>query len=65
MSRAMANAPRTKLPPEKRVCRWEHDEDMDAWETTCDGTWQFTTGTPAENNAKFCPYCGGEIEEVK
>ena len=48
----------------KRVCEWTHDADMDAWETACDNAWQFTEGTPADNKAKFCPYCGGEIKEV-
>lgn len=43
-------------------CQWTRDEDG-IYSTECDGAWEFTTGTAADNDAKFCPYCGKGITE--
>lgn len=45
-------------------CQWKVDEDGIYW-TGCDGAWEFTTGNVSDNEMKFCPYCGGQLEEVK
>lgn len=47
-----------------RVCDWDYDEDMDAYETTCGGVFQVNNGTPSDNRMAYCPYCGREIQEV-
>ena len=40
-------------------CRWQlEDEDADSYRTACGKLWEFTVGSPAENQARFCPYCG-------
>jgi hypothetical protein len=47
-------------------CEWIYDQDIDAYETGCDETHCFETGTVYENNHVFCPYCGKHIRaEVK
>ena len=46
-----------------RRCRWDYDEDMDAHETECGHAFTLIEGTPAENDMRFCPYCGGELWE--
>ena len=47
-----------------RKCHWEwctEDSDTPYQETGCDHTFVFTEGGIAENDFKFCPYCGGDI----
>lgn len=55
--------------PEKRVCQWEPDDDIEApgwWAASCDNLSFIGDGHgPADKDWKFCPFCGGEIEEVK
>lgn len=50
------------------VCRWTppsaEDDDIDAWRTGCGHAWQFIDGGPAENQQRFCGYCGGALVEV-
>ena len=52
-------------PPEAGavVCAWTYDADSrtDAWETGCGNLHAFTADGPAENNHRFCPYCGGNL----
>ena len=53
---------------ETKICRWtacrpNYDEDG-VWETDCGEAFQFVEDGPAENNMKFCCYCGGELVEV-
>ena len=44
------------------TCLWQlEDEDADSYRTACGHVWEFTTGGPAENGARFCPYCGARI----
>ena len=45
----------------RSVCAWEQDEEGN-WETGCGGMWTLMEGTPAENEMKFCPRCGGKLE---
>lgn len=39
-------------------CVWT---DEDFYETSCGHTWVFNDGSPEDNNANFCPFCGGKI----
>jgi len=43
-------------------CLWSHEEE-DVYDTECDNTFILINGSLTENEFKFCPYCGGEIEE--
>lgn len=52
-------------PKRKRHCRWTYDEDIDAWETECGDTFCFIMGGPAENNVRFCHYCGKPLLVVQ
>lgn len=53
------------VPLARRVgrCRWDYDADMGAYETECGHAFCINEGTPAENDMRFCPYCGGELWE--
>lgn len=44
-------------------CEWTEDADGNYW-TSCANAFQMTTGTPAENDFKFCPFCGRSLVEV-
>ena len=45
------------------TCEWHLEYDgVDVWETSCGNEHFFFKGEPAENNHKFCPYCGGRLE---
>ena len=48
------------------ICKWVASESDwgDFFETTCGNTFQFTVDGVTENQFKYCPYCGGEIEPV-
>lgn len=46
----------------EKTCEWTEDSDGN-WDTGCKNTFIFIEGTPKENNAIFCPYCGGQIIE--
>lgn len=43
-------------------CTWTYDNNY-VWETSCGNVFCLTHGTPADNNMKFCSYCGKEIKE--
>lgn len=45
----------------KLPCRWTHDDDNGIWNTACGEAHLFEDGGPAENEHRFCPYCGGEL----
>lgn len=34
------------------------------WETSCGNAFTINDGTPAQNDMKYCCYCGGEIEQT-
>ena len=47
-------------------CQWRIDDDWQedtVYATTCGHCHMFTAGDIAENEYKFCPYCGLAIEE--
>ena len=45
------------------TCEWYLEcEGVDVWETSCGNKHFFLKGEPAENNHKFCPYCGARLE---
>jgi len=49
------------------ICCWDSKtfgSEGDVYETGCGNDFTFIDGTPKENSFKFCPYCGGEIEDV-
>lgn len=48
-----------------KVCEWhEEDAESNCWDTTCGEVFQLNHDTPAENNMRFCCYCGGALEQV-
>lgn len=46
-----------------RECVWTVDEDGQ-YDTGCGGKWFFDSGTPAENKARFCIYCGAPLVDA-
>lgn len=50
--------------PRVGSCVWTLVETIDdaEWSSTCGHEWQFLDGGPKENEVKFCPFCGGEVE---
>ena len=44
-------------------CRWVENADG-YWDTTCLHAFEFTTGDPGTDGMYYCPYCGGELEQV-
>lgn len=56
---------------EENECKWKKSESDErfvgeVWNTQCSNVFQFTEESIAENDFKFCPYCGNKIiEEVK
>jgi hypothetical protein len=46
------------------VCRWKYDDMDDYWEASCGATWVFNEGGLKENDAKYCPKCGGLIIHI-
>jgi hypothetical protein len=44
-----------------KSCVWSGDGDV--WETSCGNAFVFNDGGPKENEAKYCMYCGGKIDE--
>ena len=43
------------------LCTWTEDPDG-IWHTSCGQAHEFTTGTPEENDHRYCPYCGKVLE---
>lgn len=50
-----------------RRCWWVETmgPDEDYWETGCHEAFTFLTDGPAENNVKFCCFCGRPIKVVR
>lgn len=44
------------------VCIWQQDCDG-LWGTSCGHNFEFNTGTPRENGARFCLYCGHQLRQ--
>lgn len=51
---------RQAQPSARAACAWTQDADG-IYHTGCGNAWFFDTGTVAENKAKFCLYCGGDL----
>lgn len=47
---------------ERETCEWVQDLDG-VWNTDCLHAFEVTTGTPVENEFKYCPFCGKVILE--
>ncbi len=45
-------------PGAPTCCKWKFDNESDAWETACGNMFVLGTGTPAQNEMRYCPYCG-------
>lgn len=45
------------MSDEPTACVWRDLHD-DGWETACGQVFVIIEGTPAENEMKFCCYCG-------
>ena len=48
---------------EVATCEWQQDENG-MWHTGCGNIFEFIVGTPTENEAVYCQYCGRRIKEV-
>lgn len=50
----------------KEKCRWTFDYDQSMYDTQCDNAFLFVDGARLdEHEFKYCPFCGGEISQVK
>jgi hypothetical protein len=45
-------------------CRWIEDEEGN-WNTQCGQKFTWTVGTPSDNGARWCLYCGKALKEIK
>ncbi|MEI7937218.1 MAG: hypothetical protein WCK27_11040 [Verrucomicrobiota bacterium] len=46
------------------ACAWqEHDDGR--YDTGCENAFEFTWGTPQDNDFKFCPFCGKAVTTVQ
>jgi hypothetical protein len=50
-----------KASEEASTCTWTED-DAGVYDTTCHNLFQFTEGSPKDNEFRFCCYCGKPIE---
>lgn len=46
-----------------KPCVWTENEDG-YWETKCGEEFILETGTPKENEMKFCCFCGKKLKQV-
>ena len=49
-------------------CAWTYEEeafDTNLYDTSCGQKQEFMSGSVDDNQYKYCPYCGREIEEVR
>lgn len=49
---------------DREPCTWKYDKAIDAYDTACGNAFIVGEGTPAENDMKFCCYCGGVLTEA-
>jgi hypothetical protein len=64
LSTALADAQRWRLEAiegQQKQCQWVYDDVDGFYQTSCGNAFWFDTGTPAENKAKFCCYCGAAL----
>ena len=56
--------PACNVPREEgEACTWTWTGEPEcSYETGCGGLFQITSGTPAENEMDYCPFCGGVIK---
>lgn len=54
---------RAAQPPGAK-CEWGYDAGDDVWQTACGQMHVFMDRGPAENDHKFCPYCGKGIDDL-
>ena len=47
----------------RETCDWQQDGNG-IWDTACEQTFEFNDGGPAENDFRFCPYCGLALNAV-
>jgi len=45
------------------TCDWKEDEDGNWW-TECGNGFVLNNGTPADNDMKYCCYCGKRIWQI-
>lgn len=45
-------------------CKWKKDinEEDEPWQTDCGTAFILITGSPKDNNYKYCPNCGRQIK---
>lgn len=45
---------------DEATCEWtpDNDPDWNTWSSQCGKTWVFEEDGPAENDMRFCPFCG-------
>ena len=51
---------------EQHTCHWQltdPDFDSNTFETECGKMWTFVDGGVEDNGLKYCPYCGGKVDE--
>lgn len=65
---ASASDPTYLLPGDMPVlekCYWNlDDDDYNEYSTECGDMFRLDSGTPPENNMRYCPFCGGIIVPV-
>lgn len=45
-----------------QICVWQEDCNG-LWGTSCGHNFEFNDGTPRENGARFCLYCGHALRQ--
>jgi hypothetical protein len=62
-AQAVAGAEDTK----RRTCEWREDADDEygGLDTTCGQTFVLNEGTTADNDMRFCCYCGGVLVAIR
>ena len=48
---------------EAGVCTWTQDSYWGNWDSACGLSWQFTGGSPSDNEMVCCPKCGRKLVE--
>lgn len=49
-------------------CKWEREDSCSwssDWNTGCGNAFTIDSGTPEENEMKFCCYCGRPLEQIE